>query len=482
MIRRDITVLALVLSATTWAANAPDAKTVLADASKALGADGLKSVEFSGSGFDYTLGQNPTPSSPWPKFNDKTYARYINFDNPESRMARIRTQFENPPRGGGQQPIVGEQQQNQVIAPGSPAAATIWDDLMMSVPYGFVRAASAAKDVKVGSKSMGGKKYTTVTFTAANKAPATGYFNADHVLERVETKIDNNVLGDISFVTTYADYKSFGTLKFPAHIVQAQGGFPVLDLTISDVKMNTAPTVAGAAGGRGGAGGGNAPASTPTEKLSDGVYLILGGYAALALDYGDHILIIEGPQSDQRAEEVMATAKQLIPGKPIKYVVNTHAHFDHSGGLRDFVAEGVTIITHEVNKPYYQKIWSNPHTLAPDRLSKSPKKAVFKTVGEQMELTGNGHTVMLYHMQDFLHHNGMLLAYLPKEKILVEADGFNPPARAVTQASATISPYNLSLLANIDRLKLSVDRIIPIHLPADNRKITVAEVMKAVGK
>ena len=115
MIRRDITVLALVLSATTWAANAPDAKTVLADASKALGADGLKSVEFSGSGFDYTLGQNPTPSSPWPKFNDKTYARYINFDNPESRMSRIRTQFENPPRGGGQQPIVGEQQQNQGI-------------------------------------------------------------------------------------------------------------------------------------------------------------------------------------------------------------------------------------------------------------------------------------------------------------------------------------------------------------------------------
>jgi glyoxylase-like metal-dependent hydrolase (beta-lactamase superfamily II) len=472
MIKQWIAVPAL-MAAGLWAAGGPDAKTIVASATKALGAEGLKTLEFSGSGFDFAIGQAPNPSSPWPRFNDKIYTRTINFDTPASRMQRTRTQAENPPRGGGQQPIIGEQQQTQGVS--GPSA---WDDLMMIVPYGFLKAAAAAADTKVSTKSTAGKKYTVLTFTAGNKAPSSGYLNSDSVLERVETRIDNTVLGDIVFETSFTDYKDFGGLKFPSHIVQKQGGYPVLDLTITGVKPNTAiniptPTPQGVPPAAG---------PTPTEKLSDGVYLILGGYAALALDYGDYIVVVEGPQSDQRADAVIAAAKQLIPGKPIRYVVNTHSHFDHAGGLRDFVAEGATVITHQMNKPYYEKVWATQHTLTPDRLSKNPRKATFKTVAEQMELSGNGHTLMLYHMQNFLHNDGILMVYLPKEKILLEADAFNPPAQRITQTPATISPYNQALVANIDRLRLDVQRIIPVHYPADNRITTMAELMTAVGK
>src|SRR6185295_2307759 len=172
-----------------------------------------------------------------------------------------------------------------------------------------------------------------------------------------------------------------------------------------------------------------APTATTSEKLGDGVYLILGGYGALAVDMTDHIVVVEGPQNDQRADAVIAEAKRLIPNKPIRYVVNTHSHFDHAGGLRAFVAEGATVITQEINKPYYQKIWANPHTLSPDKLSKNPKKPVFKTVKEKMVLTDGTHTIELHHQTGFLHHDGMLLVYLPKEKVLLEADGFNPPRR-----------------------------------------------------
>jgi glyoxylase-like metal-dependent hydrolase (beta-lactamase superfamily II) len=461
------------LPVSLWAAGGLDAKTIIAGATKVLGADNLKSIEFSGSGYDFAIGQAPNPSAPWPRFNDKTYTRVINFETPASRMQRTRTQAENPPRGGGQQPIVGEQQQTQGV---SESAA--WDDLMMIVPYGFLKAAAAAPDTKVTSKSMGGKKYTVLTFTAFNKAAASAYLNSDSVLERVETKIDNTVLGDIVFETAFTDYKDFAGLKFPTHIVQKQGGYPVLDLTIVDVKPNAPANIQPVVP----QGAPPAPAAAPSEKLSDGVFLILGGYAALALDFGDHIVVVEGPQSDQRADAVIAAAKQLIPGKPIKYVVNTHAHFDHAGGLRDFVAEGATVITHQMNKPYYEKVWANPHTLVPDRLSKNPRKPTFKTLTDQMELTGNGHTLVLYHMQNFLHNDGILMVYLPKEKILLEADAFNPPAQPITQTPATISPYNQALVANIDRLKLDVQRIIPVHYPADNRVTTMAELMKSVGK
>src|SRR5215831_4720187 len=187
---------------TAWAEGASDAKAAITSATKALGADGLKTLEFYGSGYDYAIGQAPNPSSPWPRFNDKTYTRTIDFDRPAARMQRIRTQAENPPRGGGQQPIVGEQRQDQT-APSGPA---LWDDLMMSVPYGFLKAAAAAKDVTAKPETIKGKKYTVITFTAANKASTSGYINSDNLLERVETKIDNTVLGDIPFETTFGDY------------------------------------------------------------------------------------------------------------------------------------------------------------------------------------------------------------------------------------------------------------------------------------
>jgi glyoxylase-like metal-dependent hydrolase (beta-lactamase superfamily II) len=465
---------ALVLLCGARADSPQDAKAAIAAASKALGADNLRTLEFYGSGYDFAIGQAPNPSSPWPRFNDKTYTRTIDFQAPAARMQRIRTQAENPPHGGGQQPIIGEQRQDQV-APGGPA---LWDDLMMSVPYGFLKAAAAAKDTTVKSQAIAGKKYTVVTFAAVNKAPVSGYINDQNILEKVETKIDNNVLGDMPFETTFADYKEFSGLKFPTHIVQKQGGYPVLDLYVLDVKPNAAANIP--------APPAQAPppaaAPTPSEKLSDGTYLILGGYAALAIDFKDYIVVVEGPQNDQRAEAIIVKAKELIPNKPIRYVVNTHAHFDHAGGLRDFVAEGATVVTHEMNKPYYEKVWANPHTLSPDRLAMHPKKATFKTMTDKLVLSGGDHTVELYHMADLGHNDGMIMVYLPKEKILLEADAFNPPAQSITQTPAVISPYNLALAANIDRLKLDVQRIIPVHYPTDNRVTSPAELAKAVGK
>jgi glyoxylase-like metal-dependent hydrolase (beta-lactamase superfamily II) len=466
------------LAVLAWAAGtSQDAKSVISSATTALGANTLKTVEFSGSGFDYAIGQAPNPNSPWPKFNDKTYTRAVDLDAPASRMQRIRTQAENPPHGGGQQPIIGEQTQNQVVAAGSPQASALRDELMMTLPYSFLRSASAASDATVKSQTMGGKKYTVLSFTGSNKAAVRGYLNSDNLVEKVETKIDNNVLGDIPFETAFSDYKDFSGVKFPTHIVQKQGGYPVLDLTITNVKPNAPANISNAAPPPA------AAAQTATsEKLGDGVYLILGGYAALAVDFKDYIVIVEGGQSDQRSEAVMAEAKKLIPNKPIKYVVNTHHHFDHSGGLRAYVAEGAIVVTHQINKPYYEKIWQNPHTIAPDKLSQNPKKPKFETVAEKKIMTDGNHVIELYHQQNYGHNDGMLLVYLPKEKVLLEADGFNPPPQALTKTPATISPYTANLEANIERLNLDVQRIIPVHYPADNRKVMDKELLIAVGK
>jgi glyoxylase-like metal-dependent hydrolase (beta-lactamase superfamily II) len=466
------------LAVLAWAAGTqPDAKIVISTATTALGAVNLKTVEYTGSGFDYVLGQAPNPTSPWPKFIDKTYTRVVDLEAPASRLQRIRLQGENPPRGGGQQPIIGEQTQNQIVAAGSPQAASLRDELMMTLPYSFLRAAAAASDATVKSQTIGGKKYSVLSFTGSNKAAARGYLNSDNLLERVETKIDNNVLGDIPFETAFSDYKDFSGVKFPTHILQKQGGYPVLDLTVTDVKPNAPANIVSA-----GAPPAAAPPTVTSEKLGDGLYLILGGYAALAVDFKDYIVIVEGGQNDQRSEAVIAEAKKLIPNKPIKYVVNTHHHFDHSGGLRAYVAEGAIVVTQQINKPYYEKIWANPHSIAPDKLSQNPKKPKFETVADKKIMTDGNQVIELYHQQNYGHNDGMLLVYLPREKVLLEADGFNPPAQPLTKTPAAVSPYTANLEANIERLKLNVQRIIPVHYPADNRKVMDAELLTAVGK
>ena len=472
-------VVGLVLAAAAPAAQ--DATAVIGGASKALGVDTLKTVQYSATGFDFALGQAPNPSSPWPKFINKSYTRAVDFEKGASKVDRVRVQGENPPHGGGQQPIVGEQPQSQIIVVN---ASTPWAQELeiVMLPHGFLRAA-AARNATVESKTVGGRKYTVVSFVGDNKAKVNGYVNDQKLVERVETWIDNPFLGDMAFEAIYSDYKDAGGAMFPMHIVQKQGGYPIFDLTVSDVKANAAVSIQPPQG-RGGAGG-PAPAAAGTsassEKLGDGVYLITGGYAAVAVDFKDHITVIETGQSEARGQAVIAEAKRLIPNKPVTYVVNTHSHIDHSSGLRAAVSEGATILTYQLNKAYLEKTLSIPHTLNPDKAQQNGRKPIVEAVGEKKVLTDGTHLVELYHQTGFGHHDGMLLAYLPKEKVLIEADGYNPQPVSATPPNPA-SPYTLNLLDTIRKLKLDVQRIVPIHLPADNRPITMAELTKWVGR
>src|SRR6267142_1361621 len=180
MLKKCLTGLALA-ALLVWTASAQDAKTVIGNASKAMGVDALKTVQFSATGLDFALGQAPNPSSPWPKFINKSYTRAINFETPASRIERVRVQGENPPHGGGQQPLVGDQPVNQTIIVN---AETPWVQQLeiVMMPHGFLRAA-AAKNATLESKTIGGKKYQVVSFQGDNKAKVNGYINEQNLVE-----------------------------------------------------------------------------------------------------------------------------------------------------------------------------------------------------------------------------------------------------------------------------------------------------------
>lgn len=486
MYRTPITVA--ILSAASLCAQPPDLKTVAGNSLKAMGATEVKTITISGEGWDGCVGQPYDPYSPnWRKFSNKNYVRSIDLEARGWRLQRIRGEGENPGRGGCNAGPVADQTQNQVTMAGAEAPWTTQLEYIL-LPEGFLKVA-LEKNATVKQEKIKGRKYTVVSFMGENKAPVTGYIDEMGYVDRVETMINNDVLGDMVWDAIYTDWKDFGGLKFPAHILQHQGGPAYFELNVSDVKVNapvdlTQPPGRGRGGrGAGGPGRGRGPEGPLSEDLGGGFWLVTGGYAAVVGDFKDYIVVIEGPQNDMRAGQIIAEAKRLVPNKPIRYVVNTHTHFDHSGGLRAFVAEGATIVTYQTNRKYYETALTRPHTLVPDRMSQmnpQPKVKV-ETVGEKKVMTDGEHTIELYHVDGSTHSNNMLIAYLPKQKVLIEADEFNVGA-ANAPTPAQINPYHTNLLANVERLHLDVDRIIPIHLPNDGRKVMMAELYTAAGK
>jgi glyoxylase-like metal-dependent hydrolase (beta-lactamase superfamily II) len=205
------------------------------------------------------------------------------------------------------------------------------------------------------------------------------------------------------------------------------------------------------------------PVRVETQKLGEGLYLLAGGsHNSVAIEFNDHAVVIEAPLNEERSIAVINEVYRLIPTKEIRYVVNTHHHWDHLGGIRTYVHEGATVVTHEGNKPYYQEVLrARPWVLQPDRFALHPPEEwsegyIFETMREKYVLTDGSRVVELHNVQGLPHAGGMLMAYIPREKIVVQADLYNA---AATAANAN----NRAFQANLQRLKLDVATIVGIH-------------------
>jgi glyoxylase-like metal-dependent hydrolase (beta-lactamase superfamily II) len=327
-------------------------------------------------------------------------------------------------------------------------------------PHGFLRAA-AASNPTVTSRAADGAKVDVVSFTVLNKFKLTGTIDAAGEVTNVETLFPNPVLGDMTYSYKYEGYRDFDGIKFPTHIVQAEGGFPVNDFTVRAVKANadaidlSVPAKVRAA---------TMPAvKVETQQIGDGVWFIGGGsHHSVVVGFKDFIAVIEAPLNEDRSKAVIAEAKRLVPGKPIKYVVNTHHHFDHSGGLRTYVAEGATVVTHASNKAYFEKTFMAPAMLAPDEQSKAHKKPKIQAVSDKYVIRDGKKSIEVYNTVGDSHSTELMVAYIPSAKVLVEADSYSPLPAGVAPPTQ-VPPDALVLYNNIQRLKLTPDTIVGIH-------------------
>jgi glyoxylase-like metal-dependent hydrolase (beta-lactamase superfamily II) len=461
MLKRYVALLALVIliAAPPGGTQAQDSKTVVNTVVRAMGAENLRTLQLSGSGSNAGVGQNVNPSSAWPTVRVKTYTRQIDFEAIASSVEMVRIQND------------AEQTQTQVIPANAPWAQQF--DIWVT-PYAFLKGAMA-NSVTTRSEAVLGINYTVVSYVLQNRHKVEGYIDDQNMVARVRTWVDNNVLGDMLVEAVYSDYKDFGGLKVPTFAMVKQGGFPTLLLIVNDAKANVPVTIPAPPAQTA------APSvSVASERIADGVFYLRGGtHHSVALEFADHVVLIEGPQNEQRSLAVIAEVRRLFPNKPLRYLVNTHHHFDHSGGLRTYVDAGVTIVTHEINKAFYERAFAAPRTLNPDRLEQSKRRAAIETVGDMKVLSDATRTLELHLVKGNRHNDGILMAFLPKEKILVEVDLYTPPAPGAPAPAATAQVNPTSLIESLEKLRLDFETILPLHGPG---KAMRADLYAFAGK
>jgi len=483
---KKIALINVCLAFLSGIALAQDAKTVIADAQKALG--DVKSITYSGAAKDVAFQQCGANASDMickgthdPMRPINNYVRVIDLTAPASRH----TGTTNNIGAGGSTTLTPGVFFQQVTAQQADVSQPWAGSLEFYItPWGFLKGA-AENNATVSHRKVDGKKYTVLSWSPAVKAPSgknyeiNGYVDDKHMVDRVETWLGENIMGDMHIVATYSGWKDFGGVMAPSKIVQTRGGWPFFEVDVTAAKANPSDvaTLVPAPAGRGGPGGPPAPGpmNVTSEKLGDGLYRLTtgpGSYDSVIVEFKDYIMMLEAGQSEARALAYVAETKKLIPNKPIRYVMDTHPHSDHTGGLPVLVAEGAIIITQKNNEAFLSGALNTPRTLMADTLAKNPRKAKFETVEEKKVYSDGTRVVEMYHIYPAPHSNGLIIAYIPKEKIIFQGDFSVIPGEPANDHVKALVPV-------LAKLNLDYDRYINVHTSAAPQ--SKADVLKAMS-
>lgn len=277
---------------------------------------------------------------------------------------------------------------------------------------------------------------------------------------RIDRAMYHPVLGDIILSSHFSDWRLVDSVRVPMRVARRlDTRWTIADIRIDSVRLDD------------GVGDLAAPASVLeaeppapvvivlTDEVAPGIWHLTGqSHHSVLIEMADHLMLVEAPQGDARTLAVIGLARALRPEKPLSAVINTHHHFDHAGGLRAAIAEGLTVITHEGNRAFVDSLAARRHHLVADALAARPRVPHIEAVDERHVIT-HGTTIELHHVRGSPHAETMLMIYVPASRLLIAAD-----------LSAA------ELLANIDRLGLDVERVVPLH-----GRITPMTALRAQG-
>jgi len=440
---------------------------------------GATTLVLEGSGKTYRTGQNPSPEAPLWEFEVHSFRKEMDLENGRWRMEQVRTGHFLTGNPVIEQPLVQASDGSlafdvQPDGSGRRLTAQVGRERQADLyhhPLALVRALLSGPAVATAGnlREEDGRRVLDVEITGGPLL--TLHVDANDLPARIESMGYDSNYGDVRIATSLGDYAAADGLMLPGTISQTLHRYTHGDFVASH-SVNAALSTDLAAP--------QAVASAPepvpppltitTEELAPGVWYLGPGYNSVLIEFPTYAVLVEAAQNDQRALAVIERSRELIPDKPLRYLINTHFHIDHSGGVRAAVAEGLTLVTHESHEAYFREMVARPHTIHQDHLARNPSPLQIETVRGDgpFELTEGDRTLVIHRLVDDAHSDGMLMVWLPQERILVEADAFTPAARA--------SPFAPNLLRQIRALGLDVERIAAVH----GRVATLAELESTV--
>jgi glyoxylase-like metal-dependent hydrolase (beta-lactamase superfamily II) len=467
------------------ACTAPETN-VVRDAAEAMGgASRILAVEtltLTGEGEAFNLGQNKSPDGELPRFTVAEIERVIDFSGARWRQKQVRTPTYltgNPAPQRQDFGVEGDVAYN-VSPNGAATRATARTALdrraeLYHHPVGILREALGTEAQLSNAREEDGMRAVDVT-TPAGETFTLFVDSSTGLPARVVSRTSHPVLGDVTMETELSAYSEVEGLSLPGRITSQIDGNTVAVTRVTGTTLNGEPALDLTAPADAASAPTDAPVTVTAEEVSPGIWYLTGGsHHSVVAEFQDHLVLVEAPQSDARALAVIAKARELRPGKPLTHVVATHHHFDHSGGVRAAISEGLTVIAHSAAAAFFQDLAARSHKLEPDALEKSSKPLDLEPVEDEMVLEDAVMKIVLHPIAGSPHADTLLMAYFPKEGYLVQADVYSPPAPNATPPPAF--PFAANLVENCHTRGLEVKTLLPIH----GRMVPMKDLMDAMG-
>jgi glyoxylase-like metal-dependent hydrolase (beta-lactamase superfamily II) len=443
----------------------------------------VRTLILEGRGEGLNFGQNYTPDADT-KFEVTSFRRANDYVNKrwfldQTREPRFVTAVTTPQRqrlGVDGDVAYNIAANGNMVRAGAQIATDRANELLHD-PVGFLQAAYAPGSEVTEDQPRGNLRWIRINVRGNKFAMLVDPTTMLPV--RTQKIVYQPMLGDAMLETEFSDWQDVGDLKLPMRIVQRlENRWTLLDYRVTSARVNEdVGNIAATDSIRAATPAPPAAPNVVVEELAPGVWL-LGGqtHHTVAIEQSKAIVLVEAPQSDARTLAAIAKARELRPGKPLDIVINTHHHFDHAGGFRAAVSQGLTVMTHEGNKDFYERaVYPKRHFIQQDALAQNPRPLKLVPVGDKQILRDSLRTIEVYHVPGNPHNGNMLVVYLPAEKILIQADLYNPPAANAPPPPGF--PFAANLLDNIQRRGLQVERVVGIH----GRPVPLSELQAAAA-
>jgi glyoxylase-like metal-dependent hydrolase (beta-lactamase superfamily II) len=336
--------------------------------------------------------------------------------------------------------------------------------------------------------AIGGVTYPAVRYQAGSYDFIVMFDPKTGLPARIRTLDYDNVWGDANYDLVLSDWRTMGGVRIAASQRYELNGRVIQDASITDVNTNVQiaagtfePPAAVKAGAAKPATGSvpyqwvirrqfigtymdsdsvsfdtRATTSLRLNEIAPGVQHVVGGtHNSLLVEMSDHLVAIDAPVTDWQSNWTIAAAKEKYPSKPIRYLVMTHHHMDHSGGMRAYIAQGATLVVGKGAADHYRKALAAPFTRNPDLAARNLGGVKIIEVGDKYVISDGKREVSAYFLEN-PHSTAYLMGYVADARIAYVTDIYSPGPKLPAKINpALASVYNAVKKAGIQPLTVA---------------------------